>query len=159
MSGQCTATFGSPGRAPSAISSMLGCVAAVSATESPSQLSPALIHKMWSTSSCEVPAAWVAVSVMAPHPPWVPTWVVRTCRARRPASSSRHLPLVEPYLHELPEHVVHGRLRLLDAVHRGRGHHEQVVDRARLGHPAALVAGQPHGQQAAAPGLVEPPEQ
>ena len=30
---------------PSAMSSMLGCMAAVSETESPSQLSPALIHK------------------------------------------------------------------------------------------------------------------
>ncbi len=46
ISGQCTATFGSPGSAPSAISSMLGWVAAVRATESPSQLSPALIHRM-----------------------------------------------------------------------------------------------------------------
>ena len=40
ISGQCTAIFGSPGSAPSAISSMLGWVAAVSATESPSQLKP-----------------------------------------------------------------------------------------------------------------------
>jgi hypothetical protein len=36
-----------PAGAPSAISSMLGWVAAVSATESPSQLSPALIHSTW----------------------------------------------------------------------------------------------------------------
>ena len=40
ISGQCTAIWGSPGSAPSAISSMLGWVAAVSATESPSQLRP-----------------------------------------------------------------------------------------------------------------------
>ena len=45
MSGQWTAILGSPGRAPRAISSMLGWVAAVSATESPSQLSPALIQR------------------------------------------------------------------------------------------------------------------
>ena len=37
ISGQWTATLGSPGSAPSAISSMLGWVAAVRATESPSQ--------------------------------------------------------------------------------------------------------------------------
>src|SRR6478672_3647036 len=51
INGQCTATFGSPGNAPSAISSMLGWVAAVRATESPSQLNPALIHRMWTTGS------------------------------------------------------------------------------------------------------------
>src|ERR1700724_2020568 len=51
ISGQCTAIFGSPGRPPSAISSMLGWVAAVRATESPSQLSPALIHNTWMTVS------------------------------------------------------------------------------------------------------------
>ena len=36
---------------------MLGCVAAVSATESPSQLSPALIQRMWIRVSS---AAWAA---------------------------------------------------------------------------------------------------
>ncbi len=55
ISGQCTATFGSPGNAPSAISSMLGWVAAVRATESPSQLNPALIQRMW-TVGASVPA-------------------------------------------------------------------------------------------------------
>ncbi len=44
MSGQYTLTLGNPGMTPSAMSSMLGCVAAVSDTESPSQLRPALIH-------------------------------------------------------------------------------------------------------------------
>ena len=47
ISGQCTAMLGRPGSAPSAISSMLGWVAAVNATESPSQLSPALIQSTW----------------------------------------------------------------------------------------------------------------
>src|SRR5215472_9221150 len=54
ISGQCTATFGSPGRAPSAISSMLGWVAAVSATESPSQPSPPFIQRMCTTGSSVV---------------------------------------------------------------------------------------------------------
>src|SRR5271156_2637459 len=65
MSGQWTAILGSPGRAPSAISSMLGCVAAVSATESPSQLSPALIHKTWTTVSSG--GASVTVKVHTPY--------------------------------------------------------------------------------------------
>ena len=52
ISGQCTATFGSPGRAPSTISSMLGWVAAVSATESPSHPRPPFIHRMCMTGSC-----------------------------------------------------------------------------------------------------------
>ena len=65
MSGQWTAIFGSPGRAPSAISSMLGWVAAVRATESPSQLSPALIHKTWTTVSSG--GASVTVKVPTPH--------------------------------------------------------------------------------------------
>ena len=47
MSGQWTAIFGRPGSTPSTISSMLGCMAAVNATESPSQLRPALIQRMW----------------------------------------------------------------------------------------------------------------
>ena len=55
INGQCTATFGSPGSAPIAISSMLGWVAAVRATESPSQLNPALIQRMW-TVGASVPA-------------------------------------------------------------------------------------------------------
>ncbi|EUA14023.1 NADH ubiquinone oxidoreductase, 20 kDa subunit domain protein [Mycobacterium xenopi 4042] len=37
--------MGSPGSAPRAISSTLGWVAAVNATESPSQLKPALIQR------------------------------------------------------------------------------------------------------------------
>src|SRR6185436_7986507 len=49
MSGQWMATLGSPGRAPSAISSIAGWVAAVSATESPSQPSPPFIQRMCTT--------------------------------------------------------------------------------------------------------------
>src|SRR3954464_231398 len=57
ISGQWTATFGSPGRAPSAISSTLGWVAAVRATESPSQLRPALIHSTWIKASSAASSA------------------------------------------------------------------------------------------------------
>src|SRR5690242_19974202 len=53
ISGQCTATFGNPGNAPSTISSMLGCVALVSATESPSQLSPPFIQSRCTTASSD----------------------------------------------------------------------------------------------------------
>ena len=68
IKGQCTATFGRPGSAPSAISSMLGWVAAVSATESPSQLSPALIQRMW-TVGASVPAVVdIGVASSAPVP-------------------------------------------------------------------------------------------
>src|SRR5258705_13653593 len=55
--GQWTAIFGRPGSAPSAISSMLGWVAAVNATESPSQLNPALIHRTWINASSALTAA------------------------------------------------------------------------------------------------------
>ena len=61
ISGQCTATLGSPGRAPSTISSMLGWVAAVSATESPSQPSPPFIQRMCTTGSS-------SACVMERHP-------------------------------------------------------------------------------------------
>src|SRR5450755_3126967 len=54
INGQCTWIFGRPGSAPSTISSMLGWVAAVSATESPSHDRPALIHRMCSTGSAAV---------------------------------------------------------------------------------------------------------
>jgi hypothetical protein len=43
--GWCRCTRGRPGTAPSRSSSRLGCVAAVMAMESPSQLRPAVIHK------------------------------------------------------------------------------------------------------------------
>src|SRR3954454_10693988 len=62
ISGQCTATFGSPGSAPSAISSMLGWVAAVSATESPSQLSPALIQRTWTVVCSAATASAVGMA-------------------------------------------------------------------------------------------------
>src|SRR4051794_16431364 len=57
ISGQWTATRGRPGSAPSAISSMLGWVAPVRATESPSQLSPALIHSTWIRASSAASSA------------------------------------------------------------------------------------------------------
>src|SRR5579863_6975721 len=44
--GLCRCTFGKPGIAPNSTSSMLGCVAAVIETESPSQPSPAVIQTM-----------------------------------------------------------------------------------------------------------------
>src|SRR5689334_4443237 len=59
--GQCTATWGSPGRAPKAISSTLGWVAAVNATESPSQLRPALIHRTWINVCSALTAASVGM--------------------------------------------------------------------------------------------------
>ena len=40
-----------PGMAPSSTSSMLGCPAAVIETESPSQLSPSEIQRMWTSST------------------------------------------------------------------------------------------------------------
>src|SRR5688500_8705506 len=58
ISGQWTATFGRPGSAPRAISSMLGWVAPVRATESPSQLSPALIHSTWIRTSSAASSAY-----------------------------------------------------------------------------------------------------
>src|SRR3954463_11328602 len=57
ISGQWTATLGRPGSAPSAISSMLDWVAAVRATESPSQLRPALIHRTWIRTSSAASSA------------------------------------------------------------------------------------------------------
>src|SRR3954452_7008786 len=83
ISGQCTATFGSPGRAPSAISSMLGWVAAVRATESPSQLRPALIQSTWiKVSSAASAASRVDVDVMSHG---FPGPQVNPCRAATPA--------------------------------------------------------------------------
>src|ERR1039457_250862 len=68
ISGQCTATLGSPGRAPSTISSILGWVAAVSATESPSQPSPPFIQRMWTTGSA-VGVSLVCSAVAIARPP------------------------------------------------------------------------------------------
>src|SRR4051795_9920864 len=44
-------TFGMPGIAPSRTSSMPGCPAAVTDTESPSQLIPSEIQRMWTSST------------------------------------------------------------------------------------------------------------
>src|SRR5271163_1990223 len=65
ISGQCTAILGRPGSAPSAISSILGWVAAVSATESPSQLRPALIHRTWIKVSSALTAASVGIAQLS----------------------------------------------------------------------------------------------
>jgi hypothetical protein len=50
-----------------AISSMLGWVAAVSATESPSQLRPALIQRTWTSGSAaaSVSAGWAVFGAVA----------------------------------------------------------------------------------------------
>src|SRR4051795_5218081 len=47
----CRWTLGMPGIAPSRTSSMLGWPAAVTEMESPSQLIPSEIHRMWSSST------------------------------------------------------------------------------------------------------------
>src|SRR3954464_14261150 len=59
----CRLTFGSPGMAPSSTSSMLGWPAAVIDTESPSQLIPSEIHRMWTSST-----AGAFGSVATAHP-------------------------------------------------------------------------------------------
>ena len=85
ISGQCTATVGSPGSAPSAISSMLGWVAAVRATESPSHDSPAFIQRM-----CTVVSRWSA-NVVTRSPSWSrASQQVVGCRPREADSDAGH---------------------------------------------------------------------
>src|SRR5215216_1064518 len=55
-------TFGSPGMAPSTTSSMPGCPAAVIDTESPSQLIPSEIQRMWTSSTPGLAVASVAMA-------------------------------------------------------------------------------------------------
>src|SRR3954451_12880088 len=88
INGQWTAICGRPGSAPRAISSMLGWVAAVSETESPSQLRPALIHSTW----MRVSSAFLASSVSMGRPPF----------RRVPFSDHRppYLPAAGPFLAE-----------------------------------------------------------
>src|SRR3954454_19890155 len=56
-------TFGMPGIAPSSTSSMPGWPAAVTETESPSQLMPSEIHRMWTSST---PAAMGSAVIRDP---------------------------------------------------------------------------------------------
>src|SRR6476659_10052118 len=56
----CRLTLGMPGSAPSSTSAMLGCPAAVIETESPSQLIPSEIHRMWTSST---PGAFGSVAI------------------------------------------------------------------------------------------------
>src|SRR5215208_1033519 len=58
-------TFGSPGIAPRTTSSMPGWPAAVTETESPSQLMPSEIQRMW-TSSTPAACGSVAVAIALP---------------------------------------------------------------------------------------------
>src|SRR5919202_1802263 len=51
-------TLGRPGIAPSTTSSMAGWPAAVTATESPSQLIPSEIHRMWTSSTPGDSGGW-----------------------------------------------------------------------------------------------------
>src|ERR1700754_3465557 len=83
ISGQCTATFGRPGSAPTTISSMDGCVAAVSATESPSQPRPPFIHKIWITGSV---SAVVIVDLLAANELGEPWWPENDGSPARPGS-------------------------------------------------------------------------
>ncbi len=92
ISGQWTAILGKPGKAPRTISSMLGCVAAVSATESPSHDSPALIQRMWMGCSS-------------------------VCFLRHASRLITLGEVVERAEGQLPQRVVEGRLGFLDAVH------------------------------------------
>ncbi|MGW3867554.1 hypothetical protein ACWEDZ_39835, partial [Streptomyces sp. NPDC005047] len=62
--------------APRAISSMLGCMAAVRATESPSQLRPALIQRI----GTQLPVGVVTSVVGAPYLLWL---LARAGRAGR----------------------------------------------------------------------------
>src|SRR3954470_9227660 len=59
----CRWTFGMPGMAPRSTSSMPGWPAAVTETESPSQLIPSEIHRMWTSST-----AGAVGSVATAHP-------------------------------------------------------------------------------------------
>jgi hypothetical protein len=70
ISGQCTWIFGSPGRAPMTISSMLGWVAPVRATESPSHPSPPFIQRMWRGAASVSAVAWVSAVVVIDRPPF-----------------------------------------------------------------------------------------
>ncbi len=64
----CRCTLGRPGTRPSSTSSMLGSVAAVTDTVSPSQLSPSEVHRMCTSSS--------AVDVVMAQPPDRPLQVM-----------------------------------------------------------------------------------
>src|SRR3954452_5915851 len=61
----CRFTLGSPGIAPSSTSSMPGCPAAVTETESPSQLIPSEIQRMCTSSTPEA-AGSAAVAIVVP---------------------------------------------------------------------------------------------
>src|SRR4051794_13511101 len=120
ISGQWTATWGSPGRAPRAISSMLGWVAAVRATESPSQLRPALIHRTWMTVS----------SVSGTAPPGGSEWAGRGV-APRPCSPARRGPYMSVFctpIRPVPSQSWSsgGRIRLNGDRHRGG--HRRLAD-------------------------------
>src|SRR5947209_13093432 len=59
----CRVTFGMPGMAPSNTSSRLGWPAAVTETESPSQLMPSEIQRMW---TCSTPDAFSSTAMNHP---------------------------------------------------------------------------------------------
>src|SRR3954447_1319912 len=92
-------TFGMPGIAPSRTSSMPGWPAAVIDTESPSQLIPSEIHRMWTSST-----AGATGSVAMAHPSTRDQLVVFAARGRHGARVLRDLQGVDEQL-LAPKHL------------------------------------------------------
>src|SRR4051794_1952981 len=110
----CRCTFGMPGIAPSSTSSMPGWPAAVTDTESPSQLMPSEIHRMWTSSTAGASGSVAMV---------------------RPPVRHRHLLLVE--LQRIDEELLALHHLDLERAAGGAPQREPVLLAARPARPAA----------------------
>src|SRR5215212_11955074 len=84
----CRWTFGIPGIEPSSTSSMPGWPAAVTETESPSQLMPSEIHRMWTSST---PAGVFGSVAMEHHPVRCHLWLFELERVHQELLTARDL--------------------------------------------------------------------
>src|SRR3954451_9892626 len=81
----CKCTLGRPGIAPSSTSSMLGSDAAVTDTESPSQLIPSEIQRMWTSSTPD------AVALISASPPGKQFFLIELECVHEQLLSARHV--------------------------------------------------------------------
>src|SRR3954454_10209900 len=145
----CRCTFGRPGIAPSSTSSMLGSDAAVIDTESPSQLMPSEIQRMWTSStpfasavltSASASYEFVFLELQRVHEQLVTTGdldLQRTARrARRGERGQRRLGAARLAAHRRG-YLLHHKLGALD---RRALRYELEREVERVGHDLAQVA-------------------
>src|SRR5688572_14570291 len=123
----CRWTFGMPGIAPSSTSSMPGCPAAVMETESPSQLIPSEIQRMW--TSC-TPGGVLGSVAMEHHPVRRHLSLLQLDRVHEQLLAARDLDIEAAAARAAQREVAERTVRPARAADAARFDHVQVQLRA-----------------------------